>query len=399
LALDERIAHGLRRGLVTLALGLIALGSPLSCGRSTAGGTDSNTHWLTCDTSADCAPDRVCKSGLCAHPTGGSAGAGTGGGAGATGAAGGNGGTSGPAGHCGDCTSQEPACLDNLQTFCAGLDHCPPTVDDERSYDRWPQDDPGGASVATYTLCPGGLTSFNQVDGSGQASTSMLFSDGSLLELSSSSATCGPIVDWISETCRSCNILRPGGLERVGSSTGEGGAGGAAGPTRDETGMYYCLVDSEGKLTVPPSIPSDGERACMPLALQDQGAPCTGPTTFYWNGSFCMPYACTDQCIGEDCKRLSASAEECDTAYAGCYAKAGIHQQCTSNEGCVLAIRSCCGHCGTLGADDLIAIRAIDLDEYQAECASAACVECVTTPDPLAKAVCSYGTCTVAVGP
>lgn len=297
---------------------------------------------------------------------------------------------SGGSGSTGDeCDCQVPACADRITFVCSGLDHCPPTLDDALSYDRWPHE-PGTLSETTYSIC-GDLSSFGVSHW--EAPYSLTFGpDGLLIALANAgnSSKCGtpPVLDP-SVDCRTCYVTRTGGLKHAGDD-GE--------PARHESGYYFCQLDDDDQLVMPAGIPSDEEILCAPMDVRDDGEPCDGPPRYYWNGEFCLPFLC-ETCAGEDCARLSATAGECDLLHQACYAKTGIHQECRVNDDCTLAIRGCCGSCGTTTEERLFGIRREDEVAYLENCGDTPCPACASSIDQGLYAQCLGERCSVARAP
>jgi hypothetical protein len=177
-------------------------------------------------------------------------------------------------------------------------------------------------------------------------------------------------------------------LSGAGGAAGAGGESGAIGPTQDFYGYYYCLVDENDRIVMPPGIPTDDVLACEPLELADTGAPCDGPAEYYWNGTACMPFMCSETCVGDDCARLSGTALFCDQVHESCYASQGLGQECNVDEDCTLVVRGCCGGCGLLTEESLMGIRVGDQEAYAAACNTTPCPDCVASMDPNAYVFC-----------
>src|SRR5829696_6880318 len=65
---------------------------------------------------------------------------------------------------------------------------------------------------------------------------------------------------------------------------------------------------------------------CAALDARSSATRCWERSGYTWNGSSCEEVVCS--CAGTDCARLFATVEECDTAYAACYAEVGIDRSC-----------------------------------------------------------------------
>jgi hypothetical protein len=146
---------------------------------------------------------------------------------------------------------------------------------------------------------------------------------------------------------------------------------------------------------MPPGIPTDAAIVCKTHDVRSDGAAPDGPVRYYWDGSFCMPFR-GESCLGDDCARLSPTGLDCDQNHETCYAGSGIGLTCAVDADCALVVRGCCGPCGIVGIDHLMAIRAEDSQAYEDACSGAPCLDCLSTIDPSAYASCVGGWCSVA---